>query len=127
MEPTGTDDRVLERARSVACHSGGFTRQALRRHSHDRLFVGIVAGSLTIETNTVPPASASADWTLGPISWRDRALYATLSGGVSGKDYLLTWTAIDTNGNIWPRTVWTDSSWSRTGNVIHSSQVTGRM
>ena len=66
--------------------------------------VGISAGSLALKTNTVPPADASADWTPGTVSWRDRTLYATLQGGVAGKDYLLVWTATDTDGNIWPRT-----------------------
>lgn len=66
--------------------------------------VGIVAGTLDIFQNVVPPREATTDWTVGPLSVRDRALYATLAGGVDGTDYKLLWTAIDTVGNIWPRT-----------------------
>lgn len=65
--------------------------------------VGITSGSLTIWTNTVAPAQSS-DWTIGPVSVRGRAIYATLSGGVEGTDYQLRWVAVDTSGNTWPRT-----------------------
>lgn len=65
--------------------------------------VGIVSGSLTIQTNTQPPVAADADWTKGTVSVQDRTLYATLSPSKSGTDYILTWTAIDTSGNTWPR------------------------
>lgn len=65
--------------------------------------VGIKSGTLTVQTNTQPPAP-TADLQAGPIQVRDRTLYATLSGGKSGTDYLLTWTATDTEGNVWPRT-----------------------
>jgi hypothetical protein len=66
--------------------------------------VGIASGTLTFQTNTVPPTSSS-DFTvtIAPLA-TGRALYATISGGVSGTDYQLTWTAIDTDGNVWPRT-----------------------
>jgi hypothetical protein len=66
--------------------------------------VGIASGSLAILTNTATPADASADWTIGPVTVRGRALYAMLSGGVAGTDYQLKWTAVDTAGNTWPRT-----------------------
>lgn len=66
--------------------------------------VGITGGQLAILSNTVPPADASADWTVGTVQVRGSVLYATLSGGKSGTDYLLTWTATDTEGNTWPRT-----------------------
>jgi hypothetical protein len=65
--------------------------------------VGITAGSLNIYTNTNPPVAANADWTVGPVSWLDRTLYATLTGGQDGVDYLLQWTADDTDGNRWSR------------------------
>lgn len=66
--------------------------------------VGIESGTLAILTNTAAPADASGDWTIGPVTVRGRAIYATLSGGVSGADYQLKWTAVDTQGNAWPRT-----------------------
>jgi hypothetical protein len=67
------------------------------------LGVGIVSGTLTISTNTVPPVDATASWTVGPVTVLGRALYATLSGGVAGTDYQLRWAATDTQGNVWPR------------------------
>jgi hypothetical protein len=66
--------------------------------------VGIASGDLDIFTNTVPPNAADADWTKGPVSVQGRVLYATLAGGLDGTDYMLTWTATDTAGNVWPRT-----------------------
>jgi hypothetical protein len=66
--------------------------------------VGISSGALAIATNTSPPVAADGDWTKGTVSVHDRTLYATLGGGKAGTDYQLTWTATDSNGNIWPRT-----------------------
>lgn len=66
--------------------------------------VGLQSGSLAILTNTAAPIDASADWTIGPVTVRGRALYAMLSGGVAGKDYQLKFTAVDTAGRTWPRT-----------------------
>lgn len=66
--------------------------------------VGISSGSVNIFTNTATPAAADSDWTKGPVSVRGRAIYATLAGGIEGKDYQIRWTAIDTQGNSWPRT-----------------------
>jgi len=66
--------------------------------------VGVSGGSLAIFTNTADPQPADADFVAGPVSVRDRAIYCSLSGGVSGRDYQLTWTATDTDGNTWPRT-----------------------
>lgn len=66
--------------------------------------VGIASGALTIWTNTAAPVDASTDWEIGAVGVRGRAIYAMLSGGVSGKDYQLRWTAIDSAGNTWPRT-----------------------
>lgn len=65
--------------------------------------VGISSGEVTIWTNTVPPAQSS-DWTIGPVNVRGRAIYATLSGGVEGKDYQIRFVAHDSDGNVWPRT-----------------------
>ena len=66
--------------------------------------VGIEQGTLQVLTNTAAPVDASTDWTIGPVTVRERALYAMLSGGVSGTDYQLVFTATDTAGNTWPRT-----------------------
>jgi hypothetical protein len=65
--------------------------------------VGISSGALAIFTNTKPPVAADADWIKGTVSVHDRTLYATLGGGKTGTDYVLTWTATDTAGNVWPR------------------------
>lgn len=65
--------------------------------------IGIASGTLEIFLNVVPPTAADSDWTAGPTQVRSRALYATLSGGVTGTDYMLRWAATDTEGNIWVR------------------------
>jgi hypothetical protein len=65
--------------------------------------VGISGGALTIFTNTQPPVAADADWIKGTVTVHDRTLYATLGGGKTGTDYMLVWTATDSNGNVWPR------------------------
>jgi hypothetical protein len=65
--------------------------------------VGIASGSLTIWNHVAQPTQ-STDFTIGPVSVRGRACYASVSGGVEGKDYQLRWSAVDTDGNIWPRT-----------------------
>lgn len=66
--------------------------------------VGLASGTLAIFKNDAVQTPATADWTIGPVSVRGRALYAMLTGGVAGTDYQLKWTAIDTAGNTWPRT-----------------------
>jgi hypothetical protein len=66
--------------------------------------VRIESGTLAIFTNTAAPTPADADWTVGPIEVRGRAIYANLSGGVAGTDYQLKFTAVDSAGNVWPRT-----------------------
>jgi hypothetical protein len=66
--------------------------------------VGISSGSLKIFTNTAAPVAADADFTVGPVVVRGRAIYANLAGGVPGTDYQLIFTAVDSAGNQWPRT-----------------------
>jgi hypothetical protein len=74
--------------------------------------VGITAASLRILTNTATPADASADWTgtagsaAGTFAANvvGRAVYSTMSGGVSGKDYQFLWNIQDSNGGNWNRT-----------------------
>ena len=66
--------------------------------------VAIQSGALAIQTNTANPQAADSDWQKGPVNVRGRAIFANLSGGVAGTDYQLVWTAVDTQGNRWPRT-----------------------
>jgi len=68
------------------------------------LGVGISSASLTIFTNDVDPVAADADWTVEGLQVMGRIVFATLSGGVDGKDYQLRWSATDTDQNVWPRT-----------------------
>jgi hypothetical protein len=65
--------------------------------------VGIESGTLGIQTNTANPVD-DGSWTIGAVQVLGRAIYAMLSGGVSGTDYQLVWTAVDTEGNTWVRT-----------------------
>jgi hypothetical protein len=65
--------------------------------------VGLQSGTVSVVTNTADPQDASADWVIGPVGVRDRAIYANLSGGVVGRDYQIRWSAVDTQGNVWPR------------------------
>jgi hypothetical protein len=67
--------------------------------------VGLESGVVQIFTNNASPQDATADWTIGPVGVRGRALYARLSGGLVGVDYQIHWTAVDTAGNTWPRTM----------------------
>jgi len=64
--------------------------------------VGISTASLTIWTNTATPA-LSTDFTISAPSIEGRVVYATLSGGVVGRDYQLRWVVTDTLGDVWPR------------------------
>jgi len=66
--------------------------------------VGIVSGTLEIFTNASPPVAADGDWTAQPVEVRGRAIYALLTGGVTGTDYQLRFTATDSMGSVWPRT-----------------------
>lgn len=65
---------------------------------------GVKSGTLAILSNTAFPTDSSADWEIGPVLVRGRAIYANLSGGLDGHDYQLIWTAVDTDGNVFPRT-----------------------
>lgn len=67
--------------------------------------VGISSGTVSLFTNTVAPAP-STDMTLGPVTVQGRTVYAHISAldAALGKDYQLRWNAIDTQGNVWPRT-----------------------
>ena len=66
--------------------------------------VGIKSGTLKIFTNASPARARRRRLDRHrAVTWLDRTLYATLGGGKSGVDYMLTWTATDTQGNVWPR------------------------
>ena len=65
--------------------------------------VGVSTASLTIWTNTATP-TLTADFVIGIPSIEGRVVYATLSGGVVGRDYQLRWVVTDTLSNVWPRT-----------------------
>ena len=64
---------------------------------------GISAVTLAIATNAFPPV-ASTDFTVTGLASSGRAAHATMSGGVAGRDYQLTWGVSDTDGNTWSRT-----------------------
>jgi hypothetical protein len=66
--------------------------------------IGLDSFSCKIFTNAQPPVAADADWTVSNSYIRGRSVFENLSGGVSGKDYLLQWTATDTRNNVWVRT-----------------------
>ena len=66
--------------------------------------VGVKSGTLTIAHNGSDVIDdADGDWEIGPVLVRGRAIYAMLTGGVLGMDYMLHWVATDTEGNVWPR------------------------
>jgi hypothetical protein len=66
--------------------------------------IGISSGAVTIFTNVANPQDASSDWTIGAVNVLGRVIYASLTGGIEGKDYQIRWVATDTEGNVWPRT-----------------------
>ena len=66
--------------------------------------VGIATASLEIVTNTNPVESQS-NWTQGTVAIGGRQVYCLCSGGIEGTDYQFRWSAMDTLGNIWNRTV----------------------
>lgn len=66
--------------------------------------VGIASGSVEVWTNTPGDVQPSADWSVSPVSWEGRTIFATLSGGIEGTDYQIRWNVTDTTGNTWPRT-----------------------
>lgn len=68
------------------------------------LGVGIESADLQIVINT-NPVQSQGDWNQGPVEIVGRRVYADCSGGVEGTDYQFRWTAVDTLGNTWPRTV----------------------
>ena len=64
----------------------------------------LASATLTIFKNTQPPL-AQADFTVSPMQLADRMAWCLLTGGVTGTDYLLQWSATDNRGNVWERSV----------------------
>lgn len=66
--------------------------------------VTIAGGAINVQYNTVPPTTA-LDLTVAPLTPapNTRRMYAKVSGGTSGSDYRLNWTAQDSLGNTWIR------------------------
>lgn len=64
----------------------------------------LTGAALDVAYNTSPP-SAQADIVASAVSIVGRRLFALLDGGAAGRDYRLTWLAVDNHGNRWPRTV----------------------
>lgn len=64
--------------------------------------VGVTMPAVQIQTNTVPPGLASGISTSGG-GYAGRRLWIVITGGVSGTDYIVTWSFSDTQGNAWVR------------------------
>ena len=66
--------------------------------------VTIQSGAIKALYNTVPP-TPTFDLTVTPLTPtpNTRRIYATVSGGTSGSDYRINWTANDSLGNTWIR------------------------
>lgn len=67
--------------------------------------VGIASGTVHFFQNLAVPPNADADFIVGAVIVVGRTLVCTINGGVEGRDYQVVWTATDTEGFIWPRTV----------------------
>lgn len=66
--------------------------------------VGLVSGTCSIYTNTVPPVLVDEEFQFTGIGVYGRTLYGQITGGIAGRDYQFRWIAIDTDGNTWVRT-----------------------
>ena len=62
----------------------------------------LAKGSANFSTNTQPPVH-STDFTIGQVYLRARAVFATVTGGVIGTDYVLTFEVTDDRGGVWAR------------------------
>lgn len=62
--------------------------------------VGLTAPGVVLQTNTNPPGIASGITATGG-GFVGRVIWITISGGIAGTDYLITWTVSDTVGNTW--------------------------
>lgn len=62
--------------------------------------IGLSNPAVQIQTNTVPPGLATGITpSLG--GFRGRQAWITITGGVSGTDYLINWTIVDSQQNTW--------------------------
>lgn len=62
--------------------------------------VGLSQPGVQIQTNTTPPGVALGITTSGG-GFKGRQVWITISGGVAGTDYVITWTVSDTQQNSW--------------------------
>lgn len=67
--------------------------------------VGVTAPGVIFQTNTTPPGLAPGISASGG-GYRGRRLWITITGGVSGTDYIVQWTFQDTVGNTWVRSLY---------------------
>lgn len=65
--------------------------------------IDAVSGAIAVFTNAAVPAPAS-DLVPGPVTVQARVIRANISGGTSGQDYQLRWTASCSDGSIHERT-----------------------
>lgn len=66
--------------------------------------IGLATPSITIQTNTNPPGLASGITTSGG-GYAGRRVWITITGGLAGTDYIVTWFFNDTVGNAWVRSI----------------------
>lgn len=66
--------------------------------------LGVTTPAIIIQTNTTPPGIGSGITASGG-GYAGRRLWITLTGGVQGTDYIITWTFQDTAGNTWVRSI----------------------
>lgn len=62
--------------------------------------MGLSQPGVVINTNTVPPGIATGITATGG-GFAGRMVWITIAGGISGTDYLITWTVSDSANNIW--------------------------
>lgn len=66
--------------------------------------IGVTQPGIVINTNTVPPGLATGI-TASNGGYGQRKLWITITGGVAGTDYIITWTFSDTRSNTWVRSI----------------------
>lgn len=62
--------------------------------------MGIITVLCDIRLNTTPP-QADGSMEVSNTGSRGRMAWATIAGGTSGQDYLITWTLTDNAQNTW--------------------------
>lgn len=66
--------------------------------------IGVTQPGVTFQTNTTPPGIATGISSSGG-GFGARRLWVTITGGVAGTDYIVTWSFQDTQGNAWVRSI----------------------